>query len=389
MTEAEAAIPVTQAAVEDFTERHVASLGGTIETDGDHWEVTIPDTVDTVLPTGELTVRCGDADEEATEKESLHPDSEFFQRILRDAAERCPAGKITIEAEHVDVELPSWLKAGDVEVTTTDFTPYYDRTAVVVLFQVSVETVSEYQQEFLHAVAIDRRSEESLPALAATLLELTSMTAEPTLTTAQTSIDESQVRSLLDPARDELTERIQPTIDEIRKEASRAADSEVEEYRQLQQQRLNELEEQRSALSSKIDELSEATTNADQETRVEVLKERKDAKAELADVDTELADLRDKRDRGFPAKQHEIHNRHALDVQITPLTVTQVEYERGEIDIELSEGASSQQITVGYGRGIGLTEMIPCSKCGEPLSSSNSIGTVKPSPQCQKCCSSR
>ena len=111
MTEAEAAIPVTQAAVEDFTERHVASLGGTIETDGDHWEVTIPDTVDTALPTGELTVRCGDADEEATEKESLHPDSEFFQRILRDAAERCPVGKITIEAEHVDVELPSWLKS--------------------------------------------------------------------------------------------------------------------------------------------------------------------------------------------------------------------------------------------------------------------------------------
>jgi len=389
MTEAEAAIPVTQAAVEDFTKRYVASLGGTIETDGDHWEVTIPDPAGTALPTGQLTVRCGDADEVAPEEESLHPDSEFFQRILRDAAELCLAGKITIEAEHVDVELPSWLKASDVEVTATDFTPYYDRTAVVILFEVSVETVSEYQQEFLRAVAIDRRSEDSLPALAATFLELTSLAAEATPTTTQPSLDEAQVRSLLDPARDELTERIQPMIDEIREEASRAADSEVEEYRQLQQQRIKELEEHRSKLSSKIDELSEATTNADQETRVEVLKERKDAKAELADVDTELADLRDKRDRGFPAKQQEIHNRHALDVQITPLTITQVEYERGEIDIELSDGATSQRITVGYGRGIGITEMIPCSKCGAPLSSSNSIGTVKPSIQCQDCCSSR
>ena len=49
MTEPEAALPVTQAAVEDFTERYVASLGGTIDMDGDQWEVTIPDTADTAF----------------------------------------------------------------------------------------------------------------------------------------------------------------------------------------------------------------------------------------------------------------------------------------------------------------------------------------------------
>ena len=385
MTEAEAAIPVTQAAVEDFTERYVASLGGTIETDGDHWEVTIPDTVDTALPTGELTVRCGDADEEATEKESLHPDSEFFQRILRDAAERCPVGKITIEAEHVDVELPSWLKSGDVEVTTTDFTPYYDRTAVVVLFQVSVETVSEYQQEFLHAVAIDRRSEESLPTLAATFLELISLAAEPTLTTTQASIDEAQMRSLLDPARDELTERIQPIINEIREEASRAADSEVEEYRQLQQQRLNELEEQRSSLSSKIDELSEATTNTDQDRHVETLKNRKKVKSELKEVRNELTELQNKRDQGFPTKQKEIHKRHSLDVQIRPLTISQVEYERGEIDIEFSDGGNSQTITTGYGGGIGITETFHCGFCNTEISENNSFQLTKNDLRCESC----
>lgn len=388
MTEPEAALPVTQAAVEDFTERYVASLGGTIDMDGDQWEVTIPDTADTALSTGQLTIRCGVTDDEDIVEEPLHPDSEFFQRVLRDAAQRCPTGKVSIETDHDTVELPSWLEAGDVEATETNFTPYYDRTAVVVLFQVSIETVSEYQQELLRAVAIDVRSEESLPGLAATFLELTSLTTEPSPTTTQSSLDEAKAQSILDPAREKLTERIQPVIDEIREEASRAADTEVEEYRQLQQQQIDELEEQRRALASKIDDLSEATTNADQETRVEVLKERKDAKAELSDVDEELSELRDKRDRGYPAKQQEVHKRHALDVQIEPVTITEVEYERGEIDIELSEGTISKNITVGYGSGIGLTETIQCSNCGEILSSSNSIGTIKSSIQCQSCSSS-
>jgi len=214
--------------------------------------------------------------------------------------------------------IPQWIKEGDVEVREIQFTPYYDRTAIVVLFEVSIETVSEYQQELLRAIAIDHRSEQRLPALEETFLQMTAIPTNGSPTTAKSSLSESDARSHLSTAQDQLMRSIQNEIDEVHNEASRAADAEVEEYRQLQQQRIQELEEERSKLSSKIDELSETINGSDQDDRVEALKKRKEAKAEYEEVDAELSTLQEQRDQGFPQKQEEIRKRHALDIRVTP-----------------------------------------------------------------------
>ncbi|ACM58326.1 hypothetical protein HALDL1_03640 [Halobacterium sp. DL1] len=382
------ALAVTQSVVEDFSERYLESLGGTIETRGDTWEVAIPDNEDTELPAGTLSLLCGTNRDEDSTGEHLHPESEFFQRILREAAERRPTGKISIEAGRDDVVIPQWIKEGDVEVREIQFTPYYDRTAIVVLFEVSIETVSEYQQELLRAIAIDHRSEQRLPALEETFLQMTAIPTNGSPTTAKSSLSESDARSHLSTAQDQLMRSIQNEIDEVHNEASRAADAEVEEYRQLQQQRIQELEEERSKLSSKIDELSETINGSDQDDRVEALKKRKEAKAEYEEVDAELSTLQEQRDQGFPQKQEEIRKRHALDIRVTPLTVTQVEYERGEIDVELAEQGVSRTVTLGYGSGIGTTETVQCSSCDRVLSVENPLNTIKGSLRCRVCSSS-
>ncbi|WP_181685011.1 hypothetical protein [Halorhabdus salina] len=382
------ALAVTQSVVEDFSERYLESLGGTIETRGDTWEVTIQDNGDTELPAGSLSLLCGAGRDDDSTGEPLHPESEVFQRILREAAERRPTGKISIEADQDDVVIPQWIKQGDVEVREIQFTPYYDRTAIVVLFEVSIETVSEYQQELLRAIAIDHRSEQRLPALEETFLQMTSIPTNSSPTTTEFSLSRSDARSLLGTAQDQLMQSIQNEIDEVHNEASRAADAEVEEYRQLQQQRIQELEEERSKLSSKIDELSEAINSSDQNDRVEALKKRKEAKAEYEEVDSELRTLHERRDQGFPQKQEEIRKRHALDIRVTPLTVTQVEYERGELDIELVEQGVSRTVTLGYGSGIGTTDTVQCSSCDSVLSVDNPLKRVKGSLQCRACSSS-
>ncbi|WP_408959429.1 hypothetical protein [Natrinema sp. 74] len=382
------ALAVTQSVVENFTERYLESLGGTIEKRGDTWEVAIPDNEDTELPAGSLSLLCGAGRDEDSTGEPLHPESEFFQRMLREAAERRPTGKILMEADQDDVVIPQWIKEGDVEVREIQFTPYYDRTAIVVLFEVSIETVSEYQQELLRAIAIDHRSEERLPALEETFLQMASITTNGSPTTTESSLSKSDARSPLSTAQDQLMQSIQNEIDEIHNEASRAADAEVEEYRQLQQQRIQELEEKRSKLSLEIDELSEAINSSDQNDRVEALKKRKEAKAEYEEVDSELRALHERRDQGFPQKQDEIRKRHALDIRVTPLTVTQVEYERGEIDIELVEQGVSRTVTLGYGSGIGTTDTVQCSSCDSVLSVDNPLKTIKSSLQCRACSSS-
>jgi len=269
-------------------------------------------------------------------------------------------------------------------VGAATFTPYYDRTAVVFLFQVSIETVSEYQRELLRAIAVDTRSEESLPRLEETFLRLTAVEANTT-TDNHTQLKKSDVRSLTDTARNQLINRTQSVVDEIHEEASRAADAEVEEYRQMQQQRIQELEKKYSNLSSKIGDLSEKINSSDPKDRVHRLKERKDLKSEYDEVDAKLSELRERREQGFPERQREIRERHALDVRTTPLTLTEVEYERGEIEFELIDDGKVHSVTFGYGSGTGITDEVLCSSCGQEFTNQNPIVSLGDGLLCMEC----
>ncbi|SIR88293.1 hypothetical protein SAMN05421858_4311 [Haladaptatus litoreus] len=381
MTDAE--VPVTQSTVERFTERYLRSIGCSIKRSENHWVVTVPDGTETDLSAGSHTLACGKDSDQVDNAEHLNPESEFFQRILREAIGRSPTGKLSIGGE-TDVELPDWIQNSAVEVRNAQFTPYYDRTAAVFLFRIGIETVSEYQQEFLRAVAMDARSEEHLPKLEDTFLEVTSIDAE-TDTNDRSHFTETDVQPLLDMARDLLLDGIEERIDEIHREASRAADAEVEEYRQMQQQRIQELEEEHSNLSSKINELSEAINTGDPDARVQALKKRKELKSEYDDIGDTLNELRERRDKGFPEQQREIRKRHSLDVQVTPLTVTEVEYEQGEVDLELTKGKTKRIETIGYGVGIGITDTVRCSSCGQELTKQNPLHTIEEGVRCMEC----
>lgn len=381
----DAAVPVTQSAVEQFTERYLRSLGCSIERSDGHWVLSVPDEADTEIPHGRhKLVRGEDApgeDDDSTKR--LHPESAFFQRLLREAGERSPTGKLSIESES-DIETPKWLRHSEVEVQSAQFTPYYDRTAVVVLFRVGVETVSEYQQEFLRAVAVDARSDEHLPRLAESFLELTSVKSSEA-SCGNVQLTQVEARPLLNKARELVLDGLQDYLDEIHREASRAADSEVEEYRQLQEQRIKELQEKCSNLSSKIDEISREINTTGEDSRIEALRDRKRLKSEYEELNETLSELRERRDSGFPGRQREIRERHSLDVQVRAITLTEVKYERGEVDFELVEGSTNQTITVGYGSGVGVTDGVRCSLCGLELTGSNPVQTISDGIECLSC----
>jgi len=379
----DAAVPVTESAVEHFTERYLRSRGCDIEKRGDHWTITVPKEINSEILTEGLTLYCGN-DSADDDVELLHPDSSFFQRLLTEASQRSPTGRISIETADTETQIPGWLQNSDVEVKDAKFTPFYDRTALVVVFDVSIETVSDYQTELLRAVAVDTRSEEPLPTLEETFLQMISQ-GDETSTTAHSDTLTADVQSLLDSARQQLIERIQGTIDEVHQEASRAADAEVEEFRQLQQQRIEELEQKHSQISAKIHDLSEQINGGDEEERIEALKERKELKEEYEDIDAQLTDLRQRRDRGFPERQEEIRSRHALDVRVRPVTLTEVEYEQGEIEFELASEKEVRKLTLGYGSGVGVTETVDCDSCGESFGGENPLGSLSGGLRCESC----
>ena len=381
----DAAVPVTQSAVESFAERYLRSLGCTIEKRDDTWDVTAPEDADARSLPDEFTVVCGtESDLPEGDVELLHPESRLLHEILDEAVRRAPAGRIELTAETTKIELPGWLRGGDVEVRNAEFAPYYDRSALVALFRVSIETVSEYQREFLRAVALDARSGEPLDGLEETFLRITSLDGESP-DGGQTSLGREDVRELVDEARTRVVDRVRGLIDEVHEEASRAADAEVEEFRRMQQQRIRELDERRAALSSKLDESRAAIDSSERAERVQALKERKQLKEELEELTTELDELCHRRDRGFPERQREIRQRHALDVVVSPLTATQVEYERGEIEVELTERGVVRSVTTGYGIGVGVTDSIRCTSCDREIGEGNPLVSIVDGLFCESC----
>lgn len=382
----DAAIRITQSIVERFTEQYLTSIGSSIEKHDERWDITVPDQAETDLPTGQFVLICESTPSDVGEDErQLHPESSFFQEILTEASESQPTGKIAIASEETQIEIPPWLQETDVDVKDATFAPYYDRSALAILYRISVETVSEYQTDLLRATVVDSRSRGRLPNLEETFLDAT-LPTDSLIESQSIDIEKSKVSELIAGTRETVVERVQPEVDEIHQDASRAADAEIEEYRKMQQQRIEELEERKSRISARIDDLSDSVQqSSDQENRVEALQKRKELKSEYEDIDTELEELERQRDQGYPEKQREIRERHALEVVVTPLTITQVEYERGEIELELVEGAVTHSLTLGYGHGVGVTEGLNCEFCGQTITGQNPLRTIQDGLRCSEC----
>ena len=380
----DAAVPVTQSVVEDFTARYLQSIDSQVEIQGNKWEVCIPENTETDLPKGHFTLVCGTTEETDGGLKQLHPESPFFQDVLEDAADSAPLGGVSIDVSRTELIIPDWLREADISVTDAEFVPYYDRQALAVLYRVSIETVSEYQREFLRGIVIDTRSGEILPNLDQQFLDQTKP-GRDTISAHQMTTETERIGVLVDASRKPLIEDIQPTIDEIHQKASRAADAELEEYRQLKQQLEEELDEKLDRVRSRIKELNAMIDDSEQEDRVEALKERRNCKSEQEHIESELRELKQRREKGYPEQQREIRNRHALEVVVTPVTVTEIEYERGDAEFKLPNGEGKQTISVGYGSGVGVTEETSCDKCGRPLTANRPLGAFKETLRCVGC----
>ncbi|WP_435101200.1 hypothetical protein [Halarchaeum sp. P4] len=368
------AIAVTQTAAERFTELYLETCGCSVRTHEDKLVVDVPETASTaLLEPGTTTLVCSADPERTGNDRALNPESETFQELLREATTHAPVGRVDLTETDTEIRLPDWLVESDVSVASTQFQPYYDRTAVAGLFQVGVETVSEYQTQLLRVAAIDTTSHTALPALADRLLGQTTPDSTPFEANPPT-IDEDVVRTSLESLQEHVVEQVEPSITEIREGATRAAHAEQEEYRQLQDQRIDELETELSRVTEKIEECSEAAEAADEQTeRLAKLQERKELKTERDELQADLQELREARSRGFPEKRQEINDRHSLHVTVEPLTVTEYQYEQGELELNVSNAGDKASIRIGYGNGVGITESLDCSRCETTLSSENPL----------------
>lgn len=382
----DAALPVTERAVEQFVEAYITSLGGAITKDGRRWSVDLPEDAATDLDLDEAVLEiAADPNDVSEDVIAIAPESPFVERILDEAADRTPVGSLSLTGDQVEIELPPWLTDGPVDVVERSFTPYYDRRAVCALFHVGIETVSEYQREELHAVAVDLNEHGERPQLAETYLELVG--DEQRELDNGRAIDEQALTDALSAAQTALRSELAPTVRDTQQRATRAAEVELDEYQQYVQQRRNEVADEIDSLSTRIKEATEAIDSASQqEERVKALQKRKELQSELDELQGELEELTTQIERNSPEKRQEIRERHAITVRLRLVAATAVSYERGDLDLTLRAGETTVSRSYAYAVGAGVMEEVTCARCGQQLTAQNPLNLDKKKEVGTVCC---
>ena len=389
---------VTQSALEAFTREYLNNLGASIRENGSRWQVRLPSHVDVEFTDRNEFEIVRDSEQEDPESDSgyvLTPESEFTQQLLDEAAAIATVGQVALTESMTDGDYryPPWIVESAVEVEDAVFSPYYDRTAICVFVRIDVETVSEYQTRFLEAVTIDVESTDQLPSVTELLVEKFFNPKSGWRDDATGGDDESDVTIAPEKLSDALlagqetaVESVQQDVDDIRQSASRAADSEFEEYRQLQEQRINDHRSDITSLSDRLQNLSTDVDGADsQQQRVEALEKRQELKAEKEDLEAELEELLHEKEEGYAQKHQEIYRRHSIEVNTNPAAFTVVTYERGEIEFTLSKDGQTAVMRAPYAIGAGVTDEVHCENCNTLLSAENPISMVAGKFGCQKC----
>lgn len=381
----DAATPVTESAVERFVKAYLESLGADIRKQGREWSVSLPADAESELDLdGATFVVTTDPDAVDEDVIALSPDNEFVERLFDEAADRHPVGSLALTGDSVKIRRPGWLETTPVEVVEQSFTPYYDRRALCALFHAGIETVSEYQSEKLRAVAVDLNDHDSRPGLAETYLDLAA-SADDEVGVGPTP-DLDTMRDALAAARETAEANIQPAIEDIRKQATRAAHVELEEYREYAIQRVDELASDLERMNERIEEATAQIEGAEEQgERVEALRHRKELRAERDQLRGERDELRAEIEAGFPDHRREVRDRHALSVRIRPVAVAAVSYERGDLKVTLREGDATVDATYPYAAGIGVTDEQHCVRCGELLSEQNPLTITNNQLECMKC----
>lgn len=393
----DATLSVTQSRLNAFAREYLHTLGASIREQDLRWHVRLPSHVDVEFGDGpEFDIILGEdvAEDDDDEGVVLSPGSEFTQRMLDEAVSMSSISQVSVTEALTgdDYQYPDWITESDLHVSDASFNPYYDRAAIFLLARISVETVSEYETQYLEAVAIDVTSEEELSGLPEVLLRSfydpkTQPETEGTDDFEATSeLDADTFASVISTGQRAALDNIREELEKVRETASRAADSEFKEYRQLQNQRLGDLRDELESVTDRLQRVSSDVDSADShEERMSALQERKDLQTEKDELEEKRAELLQKKQREFEEKRDEIFVRHALDINTKPVASTVVSYERGEIELRLSDSHRTETMRAPYAAGVGCTDSIRCDQCQAELSGDNPLQMGATGLGCRSC----
>lgn len=405
----EFALDRTQDRLDAYLTALFSAVGVTVERDHRRWSVSArgdPQTGIDPLDEGlasadDGTIRLVTRDElegdgEGDESDALGPDEyvrapdgDLMAAILAADVESTPVGHWRVADDVSNLPDPDWLANSPARATDRTFRPYYDRTAVCVGFRASIESVSEFERTVALPVAVDSETGEELPRLAewfASVTETPRRDGERVEAVEESDLSADRLDGAVSDARRHAESLLSPAVESVRNRSVRAANVELEEYADLQAERIEELREERDRLSERLADVGERLESADgRAERLDALDERSDLREQREAVVSELDALESARQADFPEKRREVRERHSVAVEITATTATAVEYEKGDLALALEEGGRTCRLTLPYGRGVGATEAVECEQCSRALDGTHPARVGRDGVVCDSC----
>lgn len=395
----DASHPITVSALESLADLYLSTIEADVRKEDSVWEVTLPEWTDIgFCDEQHFELHFSELQGLPAQSEGayeLTPGSSFTQSFLESIGTIQPTGSITLTEDTVgeDHRVPEWFHPSNGDIVDTSFYPYYDRKAILSFVQVSVETVSDYETGFLRAVAVDISSGEVLVDLPETVLALafqpdsTTSVQRSTEGVTNGGVDEgSAVESSLSRCQEVSVEQVESELTDIRSRATRAAHEEFEQYRQLQQQRLQDTQSELNSIDSRLSSVGQKVDQAEtRQARMDALQKRKDLTAEKEKLSEEREAILEKQSRGFQQKKRDIFERHSIEVRTTNVCSTLVAYERGELEIVFDITGSPSSLRVPYAVGEGMTDSVRCPQCGSEYSRDNRVKLPNGNIMCEEC----
>jgi flagellar export protein FliJ len=390
--------------------------GAKVKRREDSWIVsgdsnTLPEPLATLIPessTGQIRIQFegeqegSDSEGETTEGDSnqvpiynLGPKSELFEELLHSMGDSLPlySGSISVTGE--SWPMPAWVTASSLEVSEVSFSPYFERTGIWFLVDISIETVSEFERDLLVAVGVDPDSGKRLPLLETLGEQYTGSyadreDAEPRAldVTIESSLN-TDPDTALSAVKSVTEEHLTPVIERIQRRAENEAGVEFEEYVEVQRDRINSLQEEISDLESDLEELRTTLEQVDSKAkRLETLEAQSQKRETLETKRREREKLVQSNRNGFPEYQKKVRERHAVNVRCTYVSAIEASYPKGDLFITLAGKDAQNTVRVAYGHHAAFFERPSCERCGTELTEKNPAAIFAGVICGERCCAS-
>jgi len=375
----------SQKLIERFVLRYLRSIGGEVDETNSAWGVRLPADELGRFDRRELELALGptEGDDQIVDG-VIRPGSAFVDEMLEDAVGTAPLGRLDIEFDDTPKTLLDERTTNGVTAEARSFTPYYDRRAVVVLYHISVETVSRYETRELRAAAVDAESLMNLPKVARRFLTVTSSVNGPCVH-KKADLKQSEVHSIWSSIEERLVNDMRPVVQRYREQAAEAARVEFSEYREVHEARISQFERELEQLDRRLNQLGLNESESGGEAHADRLRTRNDLKSRRQDIEKELQRLQSVRQEGFADQRQKVADRHRVSVRVNPDSFTEIRYEAGDMELHLHQGSESRYLTVGYGQGVGPIQELRCDQCDINFTEHNPIGGLDDGIFCSDC----